>query len=180
MEDDFSFMDMSQFTHPGQLTNVSPSIIQHQQHVMVTHSFVLTLSPRVSTRIRPYHRSLPYRPTGSGSAKLSGRNTPTKKWNGSAAWKKLGCPGGIFPWLLSLDDLNSKIAEHFPGRSRKSLQVSYCVNFKKRTEKFQDGDVIYLKGSLITECCRGSFFKRLFGKKSMRCGKESATEWVKA
>ena len=35
----------------------------------------------------------------------------------------------------------SKIAAEFPGRSQKSLQVSYCVNFKKRAEKFQDDDV---------------------------------------
>ena len=44
--------------------------------------------------------------------------------------------------LLGPAKLKSKIAAEFPGRSQKSLQVSYCVNFKKRIEKFQDGDVL--------------------------------------
>jgi hypothetical protein len=30
MENDFSFMDMGQYGHPEQITNVAPSIIQHQ------------------------------------------------------------------------------------------------------------------------------------------------------
>jgi hypothetical protein len=35
MESDYSFMDMSQFGHPEQLTSVAPSIIHHPQPMTV-------------------------------------------------------------------------------------------------------------------------------------------------
>ena len=35
MENEFSFIDMSQFGHPEQLSNVAPSIIQHSQPMTV-------------------------------------------------------------------------------------------------------------------------------------------------
>jgi hypothetical protein len=54
------------------------------------------------------------------------------------SWNVVEVHPTVFPRLTE-----SKIAAEFPGRSQKSLQVSYCVNFKKRTEKFQDADVCY-------------------------------------
>ena len=35
MDNEFTYIDMSQFGHPEQLTNVAPSIIQQTQPIMV-------------------------------------------------------------------------------------------------------------------------------------------------
>jgi hypothetical protein len=70
---------------------------------------------------------------------------------------------------------SSKIAAEFPGRSQKSLQVSYCVNFKKRAEKFQDDDVhCHLKAAVND---RKNFFRRFFAKRVLKCGNAWPIEW---
>jgi len=94
----------------------------------------------VRSRINHFIQSLRWFPVRLVNVKQIGKNIPTKKCNGYAVWRKRECHGGVSEqWVLNWR--NSKIAAQFPGRSQKSLQVSYCVNFKKRTEKFEEEDV---------------------------------------
>jgi len=71
----------------------------------------------------------------------------------------------------------SKIAAEFPGRSQKSLQVSYCVNFKKRAEKFQDDDVACHSKANVND--RKNFFRQSFVKRQLKCGNAWPIEWEK-
>jgi len=148
--DDFSFMDLTQFGHHEQLSdNVEPSIIQHPPtSMMVSHLFYLRrhLCQDIQP-LQPMHSG----PTGPTvpvltSAKIGKRQTNRQKYTDDevariCSMKEAGMPWRFSSFSSQLNTTCSKIAAHFPGRSQKSLQVSYCVNFKKRTEKFDQADV---------------------------------------
>ena len=134
MENGFTFIDLNQFTPPVPLTNVVSSVILQAP----------------SGETAELHRNPTAIPPTSAS-RLGKRQTNRRKYTDEevqriCSMKEAGMPWRCFSKLVKLQKCspNSKIAEHFPGRSQKSLQVSYCVNFKKRVERFQDEDVRFL------------------------------------
>ena len=76
---------------------------------------------------------------------------------------------------MDVEIKSSKIAAEFPGRSQKSLQVSYCVNFKKRAEKFQDDDVHFHLKSTVND--GKNFFREFLAKRQLNCGNALPIEW---
>jgi hypothetical protein len=155
MDTEFPFMDMAQYGHPDndkfdQLqVEVPTSVMQqhHSQHMPVIVSVWNTNSHSrvyISTGNRHFIRFHRYSRQKWQSDRRTDKNTPTRKFNVFAVWRRRECHGGRDVQKQIADTACSKIAAQFPGRSQKSLQVSYCVNFKKRTEKFQEEDVLTL------------------------------------
>jgi hypothetical protein len=129
MDNEYSFMDLSQYDHTQQLSNVAPSVTQHAQPLMVP------------TLHQPLHSVSSMPPSKVGKRQTNRVKYTDEEVQRICSMKEAGWPWRYGYHLSMLTGSCSKIAAHFPGRSQKSLQVSYCVNFKKRTEKFQDEDV---------------------------------------
>jgi len=152
MDNEYSFMDLSQYDHTQQLSNVAPSVTQHGQPLMVP------------TLHQPLHSVSSMPPS-----KVGKRQTNRVKYTDEEVQRICSMKEAGWPW--------SKIAAHFPGRSQKSLQVSYCVNFKKRTEKFQDEDKELLETVLSDEI--NEMWKRVGQRmgKSVKGCQQKAKDW---
>jgi len=152
MDSDYSFMDLSHYGHTDDLNNVAPSVTQHAQPLML---------PVLHQPLDPVSSMLP--------SKIGKRQTNRVKYTDEEVQRICSMKEAGWPW--------SKIAAHFPGRSQKSLQVSYCVNFKKRTEKFRDEDRELLETVLNDEM--NEMWKRVshrMGKSAKGC-QQKAKEW---
>jgi hypothetical protein len=66
MEDDFGFMDMSQYGHAELSQSVAPSVIQHQQHQQQIPQTVMVL-PRMKNADSGYTTTSTSTPTASTS-----------------------------------------------------------------------------------------------------------------
>jgi len=147
MENEFPFLDMSHFTHSEQLNNMMPMITGvarplQQPAAVRNNSSELYQQPNFHPRpSQPVLHSVSALPP----SKIGKRQTNRQKYTDEDVQKICRMKESGMSWrfasLIAARLTGSKIAAEFPGRSQKSLQVSYCVNFKKRAEKFQDADV---------------------------------------
>jgi len=96
MENDYSFIDMSQFGHPEQLSNVSPSIIQQSQPIMVVVSEMPRLWQGLGMGLQQNLHPLP--PTPTMDIRVGKRQTSRQKYTDEEVQRICSMKEAGMPW----------------------------------------------------------------------------------
>jgi hypothetical protein len=96
MENDFSFMDLSQFGHPEHLSNVSPSIIQQSQPIMVLVSEMPRLWQGLGMGLQQNLHPVP--PPATTDVRVGKRQTSRQKYTDEEVQRICSMKEAGMPW----------------------------------------------------------------------------------